>query len=67
MSKASLVEALRAVGRFFFWCQEQGLEDLDYVEPLHVAAYVGLLDQTSKKRTVSTHRLFPTGRSVLGF
>lgn len=45
----------RAVGRFFAWSEDHGLRDLDYIEPLHVAAYIEELSQKYKVRTVKQH------------
>jgi integrase/recombinase XerD len=45
----------RAVGRFFAWSEDHGLRDLDYIEPLHVAAYVEELGGSYKVRTVKQH------------
>lgn len=46
---------VRAVGRFFAWSEDHGLRDRDYIEPLHVAAYVEELTGTYKVRTVKQH------------
>lgn len=45
----------RAVGRFLAWCDDRALPDLDYIEPLHVAAYIEALGGSYKVRTVKQH------------
>ena len=45
----------RAVGRFLAWCEDQGLPELEYIEPLHVAAYIEDLGREYKVRTVKQH------------
>ncbi len=43
-----------AVGRFFAWCEDQGLT-LKTIEPIVVAAYVETLKQSYSKPTVKQH------------
>ena len=45
----------KAVGTFASWCAERGLEDLAWVTPMHVAAYVEHLGRTHAKPTVKQH------------
>lgn len=42
----------RAVGRFFSWLEEFEVENLDYIEPMMVAAYVEQLGKTHSPPTV---------------
>jgi site-specific recombinase XerD len=45
----------RACCRFFGWCEQNGLDDLPSIEPLHVAAYVEALGGSFEKPTVKQH------------
>jgi site-specific recombinase XerD len=45
----------RACCRFFGWCEQNGLDDLPSIEPLHVAAYVEALGGSCGKPTVKQH------------
>jgi site-specific recombinase XerD len=45
----------RACCRFFAWCEQNGLDDLPSIEPLHVAAYVEALGLGFEKPTVKQH------------
>lgn len=53
----------RAVSEFLDWCEAQGLHDLTSVQPVHVAAYVELLQQkkarpTAKQNLAAIRMLF---------
>ncbi len=37
------------------WCEDKGLGNLAWVNPMHVAAYVEQLDRTHSKPTVKQH------------
>ena len=45
----------RAVAGFCTWCQEQGLEDLQRILPLHVAAYIEQLQHELASPSVKQH------------
>jgi integrase/recombinase XerD len=45
----------RACCRFLGWCEENGINDLDMIEPLHVAAYVEGICRDFSKPTVKQH------------
>ena len=45
----------RAVSRFLNWCQSRGIEELDQVRPIHVAAYVEELQEELSKPSVKQH------------
>ena len=45
----------RACCRFFGWCEQNGLDDLPSIEPLHVAAYIEALGGSFEKPTVKQH------------
>ena len=45
----------RAVARFLDWCQDRGIEDLDRVRPIHVAAYVEDLQLQLSRPSVKQH------------
>jgi site-specific recombinase XerD len=46
---------VRAVADFFRWCERMGLDRLDAVEPVHVAAYVEQLGTLRSAPTVKQH------------
>jgi site-specific recombinase XerD len=46
---------LRAVGRFFAWCEHHQLGQLADIEPLHVAAYIEAFGKDFEKPTVEQH------------
>src|SRR3984893_8917678 len=46
---------VRAVADFFWWCERMGLDHLDTVEPVHVAAYVEQLGTIRSAPTVKQH------------
>jgi site-specific recombinase XerD len=46
---------VRAVSDFFHWCERMGLDRLDAVEPVHVAAYVEQLGTLRSAPTVKQH------------
>ena len=45
----------RAVTGFYAWCQEQGLEDLQRILPVHVAAYIEQLQEELARPSVKQH------------
>ncbi len=45
----------RAVSDFFDWTEEAGLQDLQQLQPVHVAAYVEQLGQTHSAPSVKQH------------
>ena len=45
----------RAVRGFYAWCDQQGLQDLERILPIHIAAYVEVLQQEQSKPTVKQH------------
>ena len=45
----------RAVSRFLDWCQGQGIQELDQVQPIHVAAYVEELLLRLSRPSVKQH------------
>jgi site-specific recombinase XerD len=44
-----------AVGKFFGWCEQHRIGQLDEIEPLHVAAYIEVLGKDFEKPTVKQH------------
>ena len=46
---------LHATGRFFAWCDRHHLGQLADIEPLHVAAYIEVLQASFEKPTVKQH------------
>ena len=46
---------MTAAGRFFAWCEQNQIGQLDDIEPLHVAAYIEALGQGFEKPTVKQH------------
>src|SRR3954447_16919243 len=62
----AMVEAIRAAwagptdgyakaATFFAWLEQRGVSELVDIEPLHVAAYVEVLQDTAAKPTVKQH------------
>jgi len=45
----------RAVDRFFAWCDHHDLGELVAIEPLHVAAYIEVLQRDYAKPSVKQH------------
>ena len=45
----------RAAMRFFDWCDQVGLADLDSIRPIHLAAYVEALTRSHERATVKLH------------
>jgi len=45
----------RAAADFMHWCERQGISELGRVQPMHVAAYVELLQGTRSAPTVKQH------------
>ena len=46
---------LRAVERFFTWCDQIGLAELSSLRPLHVATYIEALSQSHERASVKLH------------
>jgi site-specific recombinase XerD len=44
-----------AVSRFFGWCEQHRIGQLDEIEPLHVSAYIEVLGNDFEKPTVKQH------------
>jgi site-specific recombinase XerD len=45
----------RAAGAFLRWCEGQGIGELGLVQPVHVAAYIELLQDQRSAPTVKQH------------
>jgi integrase/recombinase XerD len=45
----------RAAGAFLHWCEERGIQQLENVQPVHVAAYIEELQGTVAAPTVKQH------------
>ncbi|MEM7045726.1 MAG: site-specific integrase, partial [Pseudomonadota bacterium] len=45
----------RAAMRFFAWCDQVGIDQLDALRPLHVATYIEALTQSHERATVKLH------------
>ena len=45
----------RACCRFFGWCEEHRVGDLENIEQLHVAAYIGTMQRGFEKPSVKQH------------
>jgi site-specific recombinase XerD len=54
-NKNTRIAYLRAVSRFFAWCEHHQLGQLADIEPLHVAAYIEALGKDFEKPTVKQH------------
>ena len=48
----------RAVADFLAWCDDQGVPSVSAVQPLHVAAWIELQQQTVKARLAALRHLF---------
>jgi site-specific recombinase XerD len=46
---------LRAATRFFDWCDQMGIMELEALRPLHVATYIEALGQSHERATVKLH------------
>jgi integrase/recombinase XerD len=45
----------RAACHFFAWLEQHGIDELADIEPIHVAAYIEMLQATNAKATVKQH------------
>lgn len=45
----------RAAGAFLLWCERQGISELGRIQPVHVAAYIELLQTKRSAPTVKQH------------
>ena len=45
----------RAAAQFLNWCEGQGISELDYIQPIHVAAYIEQLGREMSPPSVKQH------------